>query len=41
MEKKFNVSVILPIKSSKSKDFNEYFNKAITSLKNQQTKINE
>ena len=41
MENKFNVSVILPIKSSKVKDFNEYFNKCITSLKNQQTKINE
>jgi hypothetical protein len=41
MENKFNVSVILPIKSSKAKDFNEYFNKAITSLKNQQTTINE
>lgn len=41
MENKFNVSVILPIKSSKAKDFSDYFNKAITSLKNQQTKINE
>ena len=41
MENKFNVSVILPIKSAKVKDFNEYFNKCITSLKNQQTKINE
>jgi hypothetical protein len=41
MENKFDVSVILPIKSSKTKDFDDYFNKAITSLKNQQTKINE
>ena len=41
MENKLNVSVILPIKSSKVKDFSDYFNKAITSLKNQQTKINE
>lgn len=41
MENKFDVSIILPIKSSKSKDFDDYFNKAITSLKNQQTKIND
>lgn len=41
MENKFNVSVILPIKSSKAKDFSDYFDKAILSLKNQHTKINE
>ena len=41
MENKLDVSVILPIKSSKSKDFDDYFNKAITSLKNQHTKFNE
>jgi glycosyltransferase involved in cell wall biosynthesis len=38
---KFDVSVILPIKSSKSNGFAEYFEKAITSLKNQKTQINE
>lgn len=38
---KFDVSVILPIKSSKARDFNEYFTKAIESLKIQNTKINE
>jgi glycosyltransferase involved in cell wall biosynthesis len=32
---KLSLSVILPIKSSKAKDFDEYFEKAITSLKNQ------
>jgi hypothetical protein len=39
--KKFDVSVILPIKSSKANGFIEYFEKAITSLKNQTVKINE
>jgi glycosyltransferase involved in cell wall biosynthesis len=39
--KKFDVSVILPIKSSKVKDFNEYFKKSIESLKIQKTQINE
>ena len=38
---KFDVSVILPIKSSKANGFAEYFEKAITSLKNQTKKINE
>ena len=32
---KFDVSVILPIKSSKTLNFDEYFNKAIQSIKNQ------
>lgn len=41
MENKIDVSVILPIKSSKAKDFDDYFNKAILSLKNQQTHVNE
>ena len=41
MDKKLSVSVILPIKSSKAKDFDEYFEKAITSLKNQKTQIEE
>jgi hypothetical protein len=38
---KFDVSVILPIKSSKTNGFADYFEKAITSLKNQKTQINE
>jgi hypothetical protein len=38
---KFDVSVILPIKSSKANGFADYFNKAITSIKDQQTQINE
>ena len=37
----FDVSVILPIKSSKANGFTDYFEKAITSLKNQTKKINE
>lgn len=41
MENKFNVSVILPIKTSTSKDFDEFFNKSITSLKEQLVQINE
>ena len=38
---KFNVSVMLPIKSGSAFDFDEYFVKAITSLKEQKTQINE
>ncbi len=41
MENKFSVSVILPIKSSKAKDFEEYFNKAINSIKNQSVELEE
>lgn len=41
MENKVNVSVILPIKSSKTKDFEEYFGKAIKSLQNQIEQVNE
>ena len=37
----FNVSVILPIKSGKSNNFEDYFNKSIESLKTQQVGINE
>jgi len=37
----FNVSVILPIKSSSPAWFDDYFNKAITSLTTQKTSINE
>lgn len=39
--KTFDVSVILPIKSSKARDFDEYFKKAIDSLRIQKTEINE
>ena len=38
---KLDVSVILPIKSSIARDFNDYFTKAIESLKIQKTGINE
>ena len=41
MNNTLSLSVILPIKSSKAKDFNEYFEKAITSLKNQQVPFEE
>jgi hypothetical protein len=41
MENKFDVSVVLPIRTATSKDFSSYFEKAIVSLKNQKTKINE
>lgn len=36
-----SISVILPIKSSKAKDFETYFQKAIESLQNQKTQIDE
>jgi len=41
MNNKLSVSVILPLKSSKARNFDEYFEKAITSLKSQQTQIEE
>jgi hypothetical protein len=41
MKNTIPVSVILPIKSSKSKDFNEFFEKAINSLKTQEVGISE
>ena len=41
MSNTLSLSVILPVKSSKAKDFNEYFDKAIMSLKNQQIKFEE
>jgi len=41
MENKLSLSIILPIKSSKVKDFEDYFNKAIESIKNQQVGIEE
>ena len=41
MENKLSLSIILPIKSSKAKDFEDYFNKAIESIKNQKVGIEE
>lgn len=41
MNNTLSLSVILPIKSSKAKDFDEFFEKAITSLKNQLVKFEE
>jgi hypothetical protein len=41
MENKLNLSVILPLKSALSKDFNEFFDKCITSLKIQQVPFND
>jgi glycosyltransferase involved in cell wall biosynthesis len=41
MSNTLSLSVILPVKSSKAKDFNEYFEKAIMSLKNQLIKFEE
>ncbi len=35
MSDKLNVSIVLPIKSSRARDFAEYFGKAIQSIKNQ------
>ena len=34
MSDKLNVSIVLPIKSSRARDFAEYFGKAIQSIKN-------
>ena len=41
MSNKLSVSVILPIKSAKARDFDEYFGKAIESIKNQKVEIEE
>lgn len=41
MEQKLNLSVILPIKSALAHDFEDYFNQAITSLKNQMVGFEE
>lgn len=41
MQDKISLSVILPIKSSKAKDFTTYFDKAIKSLQNQQLPFND
>ena len=41
METNFNISIILPVNSSKVKDFSDFFGKAIESIKNQLVKVNE
>ena len=41
MSTKLSLSVILPIKSSKAKNFDDYFKNAIDSLKNQQIEFEE
>jgi glycosyltransferase involved in cell wall biosynthesis len=41
MSEKLSLSIILPIKSSKSRDFNDYFEKAITSIKSQTVEVEE
>lgn len=41
MENKISLSIVLPIKSSKVRDFDEYFNKAIESIKNQKVEVEE
>lgn len=41
MENIFNLSVILPIKTATARDFDDFFKKAITSVADQQTKVNE
>ena len=41
MENKLNLSVILPVKSSLVRDFDEFFKKAIQSIQNQSVKLNE
>lgn len=41
MENKLSLSIILPIKSSKARNFDEYFEKAINSIKNQTVEIEE
>jgi hypothetical protein len=41
MSEKLSLSIILPIKSSKSRDFNDYFEKAITSIKSQTVGVEE
>ena len=41
MSEKLNVSIILPLKSAVVRDFNDYFTKAIQSIKNQQLQVDE
>lgn len=41
MEKKLSLSVVLPLKSSQTKDFADYFSKSIDSIKNQKVGVEE
>jgi glycosyltransferase involved in cell wall biosynthesis len=41
MSDKLNISIVLPIKSSRARDFAEYFGKAIQSIKNQIVGVDE
>jgi len=41
MKNETKISVVLPIKSGKSPFFDDYFNKAITSVKNQGEYVDE
>ena len=41
MSNKLDLTIILPIKSSLAKDFDEYFTKAIGSIKNQKVQVQE
>ena len=41
MKNKLNLSVLLTIKSAVTKDFSDYFEKSITSLKNQTLEFKE
>ena len=41
MNEKLSLSIILPIKSSMSRNFDEFFEKAITSIKSQTVEIEE
>ena len=40
MENILDITIILPIKSAVVKDFDEYFDKAVQSVKNQKVKVN-
>ena len=41
MENILDITIILPIKSAVVKDFDEYFDKAVQSVKNQKVKVKE
>ena len=41
MSTKLSISIILPIKSSKTKDFGEYFEKSIKSIQSQKVELEE
>ena len=41
MENKLDISIILPIKSATARDFDEFFDKAINSIKTQKVSVSE